>query len=148
MKISDADRKKARALLQWLAFSARPMRLEEIGEAIVVVPGRYPFNHEDRFCDPSEVLQICSSLVDLSEDGFTLRLAHYSVKEYIISERILLGAASAFFTSETLANTLLGEVCLTYLLSFDKPIFLIVANFSKNIHCLIMQPEIGTNMSG
>ena len=47
-------------------------------------------------------------------------LSHYSVKEYIASQRLQKGALSSFYTSEKLANTYLAECCLFYLLEFNR----------------------------
>ena len=47
-------------------------------------------------------------------------LSHYSVKEYIASQRLQKGALSSFYTSERLANTYLAECCLFYLLEFNR----------------------------
>ena len=47
-------------------------------------------------------------------------LSHYSVKEYIGSQRLQKGALSSFYTSEKLANTYLAECCLFYLLEFNR----------------------------
>ena len=56
--------------LQWLAFSKRPMKIEEVAEAITV-----DFESRDgpnftsmrRYTDPRDVLVRCSSLVNESE---------------------------------------------------------------------------------
>ncbi|KAI9871132.1 MAG: hypothetical protein M1830_003282, partial [Pleopsidium flavum] len=85
--------------LQWLAFSARPMRLEEIAEAVSMAGKEPPvYDPANRLSDPTDVLTICSSLVTLTtrkgdrshepEEVNELRLAHFSVKEYLISQRI------------------------------------------------------------
>ena len=47
-------------------------------------------------------------------------LSHYSVKEYIASQRLEKGALSNFYASEKLANTYLAECCLFYLLHFNR----------------------------
>ena len=47
-------------------------------------------------------------------------LSHYSVKEYIASQRLERGALSNFYASEKLANTYLAECCLFYLLQFNR----------------------------
>jgi Ankyrin repeats (3 copies)/Ankyrin repeats (many copies) len=113
--------KEVYATLQWLAFSARPMSLQEVAEAVVIEPGVFTLGPDDRLYQPEEILRICSSLVGISESGQELRLAHYSVKEYITSKEIQDGPLSRFSVSQVSANCLLGKVCLTYLLSFSKP---------------------------
>jgi ankyrin repeat domain-containing protein 50 len=118
------------------------MTLDEIAEAIVVDRHRRCFSVEDRLFDPHNVLEICSSMVTLSEtrirdrgtfgppvpvttkieDGSReLRLAHYSVKEYIVSQRIRQSPMAIFYVNDSLAHEYMAEVCLIYLLHFDKP---------------------------
>ncbi|KAI9878906.1 MAG: hypothetical protein M1830_010154 [Pleopsidium flavum] len=107
--------------LQWLVFSARPLYLEEVAEAVALKPGQSVLEGVDRLFDPYEILTICSSLVTLSDETREVRLAHYSIKEYLISERIRRGSASAFHLMELSAHRTMAEMCLNYLLSFDKP---------------------------
>ena len=115
----DAEyRSEAYTALQWLAFSFRPLKIEEVAEAVVVRPGRFSLQAEDRLRDSRDLLLICSSLVVLSEGE--LRLAHYSVKEFLVSERIRMGSASAFAMIANSADRKIAEICLTYLLLFGQ----------------------------
>jgi hypothetical protein len=64
-RIEDAKR-----FLQWIAFSARPMSLEEIAEAVVVgfVSEDGPvYDPERRYKNSRNVLDVCSSLVSESD---------------------------------------------------------------------------------
>ncbi|KAI9878600.1 MAG: hypothetical protein M1830_000460 [Pleopsidium flavum] len=151
LNIPEDDQQAAHATLQWLAFSQRPMTLGEISEAIAVDTRQRCFAVESRFLDAHSILEICSSMVTLSESGIEndlasigsdlgtteddsestesvvtdemkeLQLAHYSVKEYIVSERIRSGRAKAFAVVEAQAQEYMAEASLVYLLSFDKP---------------------------
>lgn len=50
-------------MLQWLCFSPRPLRLEELAE-VVAVTSEEPWIHpEERLADPQDVLAICSTLI-------------------------------------------------------------------------------------
>ncbi|KAF7974281.1 hypothetical protein HWV62_13084 [Athelia sp. TMB] len=49
-------------------------------------------------------------------DVGTIKLAHMSVKDYLVSERIKNGAASCFGINATLAHTKITATCLAYLL--------------------------------
>ncbi|KAI9805277.1 MAG: hypothetical protein M1833_005730 [Piccolia ochrophora] len=112
-------------ILQWLCFSARPLRLSEICEVLAVDPKATPrFSIEQRLLDPRDVLSMCSSLVTISTPSKTeseagVKLAHSSVKEYLISPRIATGRATIYAVSQMSANEALAEVCLSYLLHFD-----------------------------
>lgn len=60
------DRTNALKILQWLAFSFRPMQLQEIAHAVAVVPNSEHgllFRPTRIYDDPRSALQVCSSLV-------------------------------------------------------------------------------------
>ena len=51
-------------ILQWLAYSMRPMRICELAEVIAVqLDGDPWFDHDARFPDPRDILRICPGLV-------------------------------------------------------------------------------------
>jgi Ankyrin repeats (3 copies) len=117
-------------ILQWLAYSARPVSIEEVAEVIAVdIESNPRFNPEGRIRDSRDILTICSSLVTIAassiddELGNTnetgeLRLAHFSVKEYLISDRIGMGKASHYGVTKD-ANENIASTCLAYLLHLD-----------------------------
>lgn len=207
-------------VLQWLAFSARPLELQEVAEATAITLDELPrFDPEDRLRHPTDILAICSSLISVSrpislpyesslrsasplpsppselvstyEDAYDtasrpegdtslsvddsrkegstsssyvpdavsgdedacstdsrpeigplnedehapstilaqdhpyhyeVRLAHDSVKEYLVSERIK-GAKAAFYSiNEASTNEFLARSCLAYLMHFKQPL--------------------------
>jgi ankyrin repeat protein len=132
--IDEDDWKDALKILQWLVFSARPLRIEELAEVLTVNTEVTPaqFDAERRFLDPRDILDICSSLVttvveihsgdggDFGQEVELVRLAHFSVKEYLVSEQIRSGRTARYSIQEIPANTSIAEICLAYLLQFDK----------------------------
>ena len=138
-------------VLQWLTFSARPLRLEELVETFAIDPNATPrFDANRRLPEPRDILQLCSSLITLSDhddddsDGksdrkltadsvysqsdsvaissFTyVRLAHFSVKEYLVSDRIQRGATPHYSVQEIESHDVLARDCIAYLLKFDEP---------------------------
>jgi ankyrin repeat protein len=126
----------ARKVLAWLAYAKGSHRLEEVAEILAVdVTQRPAFDEGRRLPDPQDLLRICSSLVTTSRRTIQsdhtrlyqksevveeLRLAHASVKEFLLSERILRGPASSFGMSEISANTTIAEICLGYLMQFNN----------------------------
>ncbi|KAH0537579.1 hypothetical protein FGG08_005645 [Glutinoglossum americanum] len=113
---------KAHATLQWLAFSEKPLFLDELAEAAIMEPGNCCLDTEGRLLSPEDVLDFLPSLVVTSKDrrGRTLaKFAHYSVQEYIISPRIK-GSASRFAVQEAEANTFISDICISYLLLFNQ----------------------------
>lgn len=120
--------------MQWLTFSVRPLSIEEVAEVVGIDPQRRPIVDKDEVLeDPTDVLTICSSLVTISvADGVeasrnkpknpagVINLAHYSVKEYLISERIRQGPEQKYSLRENNCSTILANCCIGYLLQFQN----------------------------
>ena len=91
VKIDELYREDVWKVLQFLAFSACPVSLEEVVEVLAVFLEDSPrFDPEQRYPEPREILTGCSSLVSISFLGTIqsknqLRLARFSVKEYLVS---------------------------------------------------------------
>lgn len=219
--IDENHAEDALKVLQWLAFSARPLELQEVAEATAITLDDLPrFDPEDRLRHPTDILAVCSSLISVSarpiglcfesssrgssppespvselvsihedtclsdsgpegkssssivdplendftvssclpesvsvdEDTFStdslpeigpsdehdhvplqrlahnrpyhyeIRLAHDSVKEYLVSERIKRAKAAYFSISEASTNAFLARSCLAYLMHFKQPL--------------------------
>jgi hypothetical protein len=128
--INDKYHQKAIAALQWLAFSERPLLIEELAEAVVINPrADPPFDPEDRLDDPHYILQILSSLVVLSTTDWLkpkgkaieeIRLAHFSVKEYLISDRAKPPPVPTLCTTDVVAHRAIAESCLLYILYYGQ----------------------------
>ena len=137
-------------ILQWLTFSARPLQLKELAEIVAIDIDETPrFDPEIRWPEPREILMMCSSLITLTPDfyhsidgesrcGFVdtspelfvdmerasrtyVRLAHFSVKEYLVSDRIKHGIAARYSIREIESHGVVAGDCIAYLLHFDKP---------------------------
>ena len=139
-------------ILQWLSFSVRPLRLEEVAEILVIDVDQTPrFDPERRWPEPQDILRVCSSLITLtmhsadvsvqddlseySQDSHTysvpesidaqdaviyVRLAHFSVKEYLVSDKAHQGMASHYSIREIESHGVLAEDYIAYLLHFDR----------------------------
>ena len=128
-------------ILQWLTCSLRPLALEEVAETVAFdVDSDGRFNVENRLAEPADVLTMCSSLVitigtnnhfdsyydghtSTSRAGVTVRLAHFSVKEYLVSDRIRTGPAASFSIDEEASNARIGATSLSCLLLYDEVLF-------------------------
>ena len=119
-------------ILQWLTYSARPLRLEEVAEVITIDVEESPrFDPTKRYPEPRDIWTICSSLISLQEEALEdtyagnakviVRLAHFSVKEYLISPSIRNGRVKDYSIQEVHTNALIAENSLAYLLQFDEP---------------------------
>jgi ankyrin repeat domain-containing protein 50 len=105
-----------RALL-FVAFSKRPMRVEEVAEATVLPASTRPFDPEERLFDSEDIITLAKGLIIRDESTGTLSLAHYSVQEYLLSSRILDGPANYFGLDEADSSRCIAESCMSYMLS-------------------------------
>jgi hypothetical protein len=130
--ISDEDYEYAIRILQWLTFSARPLSVEEIAEVVAIDVARDPaFDRDEVLEDPLEALNICSSLVTITTNKAEGRyrpaqriiaLAHYSVQEYLVSDRIRQGSAGQYSMQEIECHTAITKGSLKYLTQFRQPV--------------------------
>ncbi|KAL9628986.1 MAG: hypothetical protein Q9164_007071, partial [Protoblastenia rupestris] len=121
-------------ILQWLVFSARPMRVNELNEVLAFDRSdqhNLIFSPHLRLPFLEDVLTLCSSLVTVSDKKATgqadsnmksleVRLAHNSVKDYLVSRHIKDGPSVQFALEAELANSMMAECCLVYLLQFHS----------------------------
>ena len=131
-------REKARLMLMWLAYSLRPVTLQELA-FVASLP------------EPTDVLRICtSSLITSSREAIRLRPSimenpiwyrdslpeseadivkfdHFSVKEYILSEDLLASGrvnASYFFVPPLIAHLSIAQTSVCHLLSTRETQFI------------------------
>jgi ankyrin repeat protein len=153
-------------ILQWLVFSATPLRLTEVAELVAIdIEEDPPLDPNRRLSEPKDILTMCSSLISMtkekvshrpggqinyegisqeyldyedivynpesdadvnrentaSEDSKVIvRLAHFSVKEYLVSRQIRVGPTIQYTILEVPVNAVIAEICLVYLFQFDE----------------------------
>ncbi|KXH34120.1 hypothetical protein CSIM01_07122 [Colletotrichum simmondsii] len=81
-------------LLQFIVYARRPLTLTEAADILVIdiEDGHPRFNREARFLHPTHCLQMLPSLVSTiavqegREAALELHLAHFSVKQYLLSQ--------------------------------------------------------------
>ncbi|EUC40596.1 hypothetical protein COCMIDRAFT_30486 [Bipolaris oryzae ATCC 44560] len=108
------------------------MLVEEIAEVVAIDVARDPaFDRDEVLEDPLDALDICSSLVTITTnnaEGSTrpaqriITLAHYSVQEYLASDRIKQGQAKQYSMQEVKCHNIIIEGCLKYLIGLQQPI--------------------------
>ena len=134
--IDDEYQQYALHILQWLAFSMRPLHLKEVAELVAIDINDHPkFDPQRRLPDPEDVVEICSSLITVTESvsdddefnhlysesyGAYVTLAHFSVYEYLISDIIPQGRAVSFKLDKVDCHVTLTKDCLAYLFHFDR----------------------------
>ncbi|PNP46217.1 hypothetical protein TGAMA5MH_02252 [Trichoderma gamsii] len=108
--------------LKWLAFSNGVLGLKQLAEIFILRPRHaLALDDSERLFKPKDVLKYLSGLVVVFQEDrgryredTCIRLAHFSVKEYLISSRICEGPAKAFAISEADAHLHIAHCCLAY----------------------------------
>jgi hypothetical protein len=129
-EIRKANQEHAYRLLQCLVVAARPLRVEELAEVLAVdfEVGRTPMlNPGWRWSDHQEaILSACSSLVTIVKDGDSriVQFSHFSVKEYLMSNRLAESSrdVSCYHIQLAASHTILAQACLGVLLRLDGDI--------------------------
>lgn len=96
-----------------LAFSYRPLKLEEIYEMLEITAGLPTLDEGRRLTDPEDVFSICGSHLNYQRDTDVVGLVHHSVKTYLTSD--LRQEVNEFQLSEINAHHTLATKCLAYL---------------------------------
>jgi len=121
--------KDAHRIFQWIMVSSRPLCVEELAEVFAInfdeeMSGIPKFEPRWRDTDAeTAVLSPCSTLVAIIDDrwqGKIVQFSHFSVKEYLASDRIAnKGHVSHFHIFPKPAHTLFAKACLSVLFQLD-----------------------------
>ncbi|KAL4877133.1 hypothetical protein BJY04DRAFT_230933 [Aspergillus karnatakaensis] len=93
----------ARQTLPWLAYSQRALTSQELQHALATHPGTTELD-KDYMPSISLVVSSCAGLAVWDTGDNIVRLAHYTVQEFLIEQGVLPGA-----------EEYIAETCLTYL---------------------------------
>lgn len=111
--IAYGHRSLARQALFWLTFAKRPLRLEELNEAVIVQDNQAAIDEEDRLCHSGLILEICRGLID-HHSGF-ITLAHSSVARFLVTPDIVSRKTAYFVLRSGEGDRDLMHMCLRYL---------------------------------
>src|SRR5712672_1576632 len=126
-EIKKANQGIAHRLLQCLVAAVRPLRVEELAEVLAfdfTTKSIPKLNPSWRWEDQEEaVMSACSSLVIVVKDRYSriVQFSHFSVKEYLTSERLSESNrdVSRYQILLEPAHTILAQGCLGVLLRLD-----------------------------
>jgi ankyrin repeat protein len=124
-RIDESCVEDARRILTLLCFSSRPLTVAELVDAYAVdlsEPCR--LDSESRRLDEESLFEICPGLIEVvsSRNGKDdigqpiVRIAHFSVQEYLVSERICRQRAAIFSIKLMESHRDIACICLVYLL--------------------------------
>ncbi|KAK3896805.1 hypothetical protein C8A05DRAFT_48313 [Staphylotrichum tortipilum] len=108
--------------LKWLALCERPFELEQLGHIFILHPEPPALRWSEQLFNPQDTLKYLSCLVHTRArqfkrsytSGTVAYLAHFSIKEYLVSQRIAQGPAARFGFSEEDAHLYIARCCLAY----------------------------------
>ena len=118
-------------LLQCIAVAIRPLRVEELAEVLALdfdgpegAPPELKDDDTPLKDRQRDVLSICSSLILLfgNDDSGVVQFSHFSVLEFLTSDR-LSNDISQFHVTKELAHTTIAQACLGTLLLDGSSVF-------------------------
>ena len=131
-EIPKSNRVYAHRLLQCLTVAARPLSAEELGEVLAVdfmaIGGIPKLKENLRWEDQDQaLLSACSSLITVveDEDSRVVQFSHFSVKEFLTSDRLAtskLDASRYHHIHLKEAHTTMAQACLSVLFHLDYDI--------------------------
>ncbi|KAH7000290.1 hypothetical protein EDB80DRAFT_811411, partial [Ilyonectria destructans] len=122
LNIDEGSAEYARRALTFLCCAKRPLTVAEVIEGMAVDLEDCPrLNTKRRLHDQDDIHQVCPGFieVDVHPDGqkpSTVRIAHFSVQKYLVSERIRQQRVAMFHVETEKANAEIASLCLAYLL--------------------------------
>ncbi len=128
--INDNLIEDARRILTLLCFAFRPLTVQELIDGVAteikISPG---LNRQRRLQDANDFYEICPGFIEISLSAdnttetnddrvltSTVRIAHFSVQEYLESKRIRDSRAVNFALTRVIAHAEIAQICLVYLL--------------------------------
>ena len=126
--IERGKREYACRLLQCIAVSFRPLRVEELGEVLAIRPDSREEYHSDWRPEDAHqaVFSACSSLITVANvDGSpVVQFSHFSVKEFLVSSRLSNATEhlSCYHILPDRAHMVLAHSCLSILLNLGDQV--------------------------
>lgn len=103
-----------RRALFWLSFAYRPLKIDELNEAVVIDGSTSVLGDDMRLVSPQILLQISQGLITQDKSG-NVSLAHSSVRDFLASDWIRSSRVRGFGLDPSKADTIIMRQCLAYL---------------------------------
>jgi len=105
IKMQDGDKSTlGMGALMWISHAERPLKVDELCYALAVELGSADFNPQN-VPSISTLLSCCQGLITVDKEAPTVRLIHFTLKEYLCAHPGLFGRH----------HSIMAEICLTYL---------------------------------
>lgn len=121
LNIDELYKQEAQLALTWLVASRRVLTVEELAEAVSIeTDSEGLFDPSNRLFEPNTICSVLSGLVSIvpshtPRGSADIRLAHFSVEEYLVSDRLAQSRASDFHISFETSHIRLAAASLIYL---------------------------------
>ena len=117
LRLEEEDQVLALDILRVIMFSHRPLDLSEVVEAAAMTPEIRNLKQlrKTALRRPTDVFQLCGSLIRQSRATGKIYLAHYSVQEFLSRPLLEKGRHNPFFLQEMKAQQKQFEACMSYL---------------------------------
>ena len=115
--LKPVHKSKAIFLLQLLSISTTPLKLDAAVDALATDLDRRVFDPNNRLCNATDIAIMCPSLIMIDSDTNVVQFSHFSVKEYLQSNRTAEVLPQYF--SEINVKRAIVCVCLSYFLSLN-----------------------------
>ncbi|KAF7983532.1 hypothetical protein HWV62_21090 [Athelia sp. TMB] len=124
--------------LQCMIFGREEFTAEELAEVALINFGnsgvKLPFSDSTRRYGTSDVvLSTCYGLIVEAKGMLVvvIKIAHFSVKEFLLSKAIQLGTTNSIQINESLSHQAIAKTCLAYLLQFSELDSITTANIES-----------------
>lgn len=123
LKISNSSFLKQEIALRafrWTVCSRRPMKAEELQEAVAFGSSDSSWDR-DQIPDVDLMIETCRGLLVRDEEETTVRFAHHTVHQYLLSAPVVRDQEGSRFpvSNRSEAEAFVGRVCVTYLCFSD-----------------------------
>ncbi|KAI4246112.1 MAG: hypothetical protein L6R40_002064 [Gallowayella cf. fulva] len=106
-------------IFRWVAVVKRPLTIQELREAIGIVPLQDAWNPRSFINDMKKAIACCGNLLFIDEEQQTIHFTHSSVLQYLCS-KVINKSLSRYFIDLEQADADAGFTCVTYL---NLPVF-------------------------
>jgi ankyrin repeat domain-containing protein 50 len=111
--IAPSDEAFATRALLWLSHATRLLSLTELAAATVLSDNFTSLEPGAQFHDPTDILEICRSLVAYDDQSQVVRIAHHSVREFLVNR---INPLSLFYMPAPTSHASMARTCFSYML--------------------------------
>ncbi|KIW18722.1 hypothetical protein PV08_03011 [Exophiala spinifera] len=104
-------------IFQILSAAHRPLTLEELREAISIVPGETEWDPRRLVNNMQRLIDFCGGILNVEEEYTTVHFAHNSIKQFLLQNSLNINGltCNVYNVDLVAAAHLMGEICVTYL---------------------------------